>query len=222
MKEYLQISSLTIVLVGDFNPAIVQPFWLANKKLIREQEGKDAKIDVIHNELSQFDISIGSIQVTNDKFIIGTSNEGFYEPVRDLVIGTFKTLSETPIRAIGLNHIFHFSFPTEKQYIEFGNRLVPLSPWQKFFVEPRILDLEIIDRKVKDRDHGYYRIKIQPSSEKLTTPYGVVFSINDHYDVGGKQEDERNGTLIKQLQENWSSSLKKANETIDAIWKIAQ
>jgi len=48
LNDYLQIHAISIVFLGDFNPKIIQPFWLVNKKLIREQEGTEAKIEVIH------------------------------------------------------------------------------------------------------------------------------------------------------------------------------
>jgi hypothetical protein len=45
---------VSIVLVGNFNPAIFQPAWLAAKGLIRESEASAAVVEVIHPELAQY------------------------------------------------------------------------------------------------------------------------------------------------------------------------
>ena len=56
-ENILEIETFSIVFVGDFNPVILQPFWLANKGLIRESEATNAKVEVIHNEVVKFELA---------------------------------------------------------------------------------------------------------------------------------------------------------------------
>lgn len=50
LDKYLKIETLSVVFIGDFNPVIIQPFWLSQKTLIRDDEAENAKVEVIHNE----------------------------------------------------------------------------------------------------------------------------------------------------------------------------
>ncbi len=61
-SDNLEAYTLSIVFVGDFNPAIIQPYWLANKKLIREQEAENAKVGILHNEITKFNIDWATIE----------------------------------------------------------------------------------------------------------------------------------------------------------------
>ena len=40
-----QFEGVTIVLLGQFNPAIFQPAWLAAENLVRPQEAESAEIE---------------------------------------------------------------------------------------------------------------------------------------------------------------------------------
>ena len=44
----------TIVLVGSLNPAIFHPAWFALNEIVGKEEINDAKIDVVHKEVSRF------------------------------------------------------------------------------------------------------------------------------------------------------------------------
>jgi len=105
LNNYLQIHTASVVFVGEFNPVIIQPFWLANKKLIRDQEAQDAKVEIIHNEIVKFEIDWARFEITKDRFEIRTSQEPYFEPMRDLVISIFEILKETPISALVSNNL---------------------------------------------------------------------------------------------------------------------
>ena len=145
-KEYLETYKLVIVVVGNFNPSIIQPFWLANKKLIRENEAQNAEVNVVHNEITQFNIGWAHFEITPQKFQISTSQEPYFEPIRDLVIEIFKILKETPIKHFGINHMRYFDLRDKERYYNFGNKLVPLNNWNEFLNNPRLLSLTITER----------------------------------------------------------------------------
>jgi hypothetical protein len=98
-KESLQIKTMSIVLIGDFNPVIIQPFWLASRKLIREQEAQNAHVEIIHNELVKFELDWVSIEITKNRFEAKSSQEPYFDPMRDLCVGIFEFLRETPIKS---------------------------------------------------------------------------------------------------------------------------
>ena len=45
-----------IVIVGSFNPRIFQPFWLAKQNLISDEAAENAKITIIHPDITAFEI----------------------------------------------------------------------------------------------------------------------------------------------------------------------
>jgi hypothetical protein len=219
LNDYLQIRTLSIVFLGDFNPVIFHPSWLADKKLIREQESLDAKIELIHSELSRIDLGWVSLEVQRTRFEIRTSQLPYYEPTRDLCVSIFEILKETPIKGLGINHIMHYALKSQEDYYRFGNVLVPLEKWNGFLNDARLLQLEIHEKDRQDKQNGYYRIKIQPSEQKLKTPYGISININDHFSL--KEGDPgRRGEILDILRKNWKKSFDRANSVTEEIWQM--
>ena len=64
LNDYLQIYNLSIVIAGEFNPIITQPFWLSSKKLIREQEAQNAKVEIMHPEVVKFSLDWVKVEAT--------------------------------------------------------------------------------------------------------------------------------------------------------------
>lgn len=219
LKDVLQINMCSIVFIGNFNPAVFQPFWLANKKLIRESEAEQTKLELIHNDLVKFDLGWVNLQVTQERFELRTTQEPYFLPVRDLAIGVFTLLNETPITSLGINHVFHCAFKDEKTLYEFGNLLSPLNNWNTQMNEPRLLNLAIIEQKRMDGLDGHYRIQILPSKTKLTTKFAVEININDHFNIMHNQTG-RNGEMISVLKDNWDSSFQKAQSISNHILSL--
>ena len=85
LDRYLQIETRGIVFLGDFNPSIFQPFWLASKNLIQEEEAKNAKIDVVMNELSRFQLGEWlSVEVSRNRCEFKTMKSPYFSPMKDL------------------------------------------------------------------------------------------------------------------------------------------
>lgn len=217
IKEYLQIRTLSIVIIGEFNPPIIQPFWLANKKLIREHEAENAVVDIIHQDLVRFQIDWAFIQVTRNQIELRTSKEPYFEPLRDLVVGIFEMLRETPITALGINNILHYGITSDQRYYEIGNKLAPLSNWSGFLNEPRMKKLEILEQNRSDKLPGSYMVSVQPSTEKLTTNKGIMVILNDHLSLK-PEETGREKELIKRMTDVWSESLEKAEFIPAQLW----
>lgn len=219
IKDYLEVNTKSIVLLGDFNPKIIQPFWLSSKNIIRENEASNAKIDVIHNELVRYQIEDwASFNITPQKFEIRSSKEPYFEPLKDLVISIFSVLKETPIEAVGINHIYHYSLRSYEKYTKFGEKLASLNLLNDILNEPKLLGIEFIEKNRKDKLKGHYRFKIEPSDEIDPSQYGISININDHI---SKQESKSTGSfeIIKIFQENWLNSNKRAELITENLWK---
>src|SRR5437762_1918306 len=88
----LEIAGVSIVLVGDFNPAIFQPLWFSSQGLIPAGEAREVKELLVNSELTMFKLRWVELQVTHKQFIASTTQESHFEAVRDLVVGIFTLL----------------------------------------------------------------------------------------------------------------------------------
>lgn len=217
LNDYLQIYNLSVVILGDFNPVIIQPFWLSNKKLIREQEAQTAKVEIIHSDIVRYSLDWINIEITKDKLSFSSKQEPFFEPLKDLIISTFSILNETPMKAIGINHLKHFAIPDKKRHYKFGDALAPLSNFKDSLNDPRLLNLEIIEQNRRDGLKGVVRTRIYPSDLNLKVPYGVAIDVNDHYDITDVRTTSAD-EMIKILNEYWISSRKRSEEIIENLW----
>ncbi len=201
-----EIESAGIVLVGAFNPQIFQPAWFAAEDLIREEEAQAAKIELVHPQVACFSLDWLHLQVTNEQFAATTTQNAFYEPLRDLVLGTFRVLRHTPIRMMGLNRDFHFRTLSEEDWHAFGHRLTPKELWAKVLKKPGMRSLTMEGTR-PDSYKGYIRIRVEPS---VRIHLGIFINVNDHYEVNDVTSARGCDEIVDILEREWESSLERA------------
>jgi len=203
-----EIEGVGIVLVGSLNPRIFQPAWFAAENLIREEEEQAAKIELIHRQVAIFSLDWLHLQVTDEQFMATTTQSSFYEPLRDLVLGTFRLLRHTPIRMMGLNRDCHFRMSSEEAYHGLGHRLTPKEPWAGILKEPGMRSLTMEGLR-PDNLKGYIRVRVEPS---VRVHPGVFININDHYEVKDAATVRGCDEIIDILDREWKSSLDRSAE----------
>lgn len=210
------VESLGIILLGDFNPKIFQPAWFAAEGLIRKQESDEAKIEIILPDILIFNLEWARLEVTRDRFALSTSQEPYYEILRDLVVGTFKLLRHTPIKMMGINLETDFRMRSKETWHAFGHRLAPKEIWNEILKKPGMRSLAMEESVRQDGLKGYLRVLVEPS--KKVSP-GVYFRINDHYQVKDLNTVMGSDEIIGILEGSWSKSLKRSNNIIHALLK---
>ena len=208
LNRYLQIETLSLVIIGDFNPVIFQPYWLFSKGLIRDDEAKNANVDILHNEIVRFELDWLKMEITRSRCELSSSKVPYFEPLKDLVIGIFKILNETPIKSLGINHIFDLELKSDAQYYEFGNKLAPLELWKDDLRAPRLFQLEIFEYERKDGLEGSRKVRITPSDKSIS--FGVAVNINNHFDL--KKID-----FTTHLEANWDESFIQAKIIVENL-----
>ena len=73
MRVDPQYSSVTLVMLGNFNPSIFTPSWFGWNELIPESITNNARLKIAHQQLSSFDADWVSLEVHPDRFILGTT-----------------------------------------------------------------------------------------------------------------------------------------------------
>ncbi len=213
-----EIYAINIVFRGNFNPAIVNPMWLALKKIIRESEATSAKINVIHPEISSFELDWCEIQITSDRFDFKTKRESDFELLRDLIVSIFTHLSETPISAVGINHLCHYTLNDYDQYKKLGFWLSAVEQFSSFLNEPRLESIQFTETVDQNKNSGVFRIKIAPS-DLITNNKSVVINVNNHFDNLKKLKTRE---FIEEFVKNWKNSFAQTKNINDSIWKIAK
>lgn len=217
MQPQFERKSLSIVLRGIFNPAMFHPSWFASQDLIREKEAEAANIEVVHPQVSVFDLDWLRVRITQDRFHVATIQEAYYEPLRDLVMGVFTILDYTPLRVLGINRDFHYDFASEEAWHAIGDLLTPKEHWKDILERPGMRAI-VIEGQRPDDLPGYIRVKVEPSQE---IRYGIFIDINDHYILSTEGdaivEKER---LLKPLSQNWMESMKRHETIAQSIIKL--
>jgi hypothetical protein len=205
--QHPEIQGISVVWLGDFNPKIFQPAWFAAEGLVRKQEAEEAKIEIIHPEVVTFTLEWLILQVTRERFFVSTSQEPYYEVVRDLVLGTFSLLRHTPVHKMGINRDMHFRMDSEEAWHAFGHRLAPKDLWKDILGEnPGMRSLTMEGRR-QDGCKGYTRVKVEPS-EKVHP--GVYVNVNDHYEVADPKSVIGSDEIRTLFERSWSESLRRS------------
>jgi len=211
----LMRQGFNIVLIGNFNPVIFQPQWVAAHGLLRQQEADAAEVKVIHPDVVIFQAEWVKFHVTRDRFLAGTMQEAFFNSLADLVIGTFQILQHTPIRMLGINSDFHFRFDSEETWNEFGDRIAPKEMWRTLMGKPGLLSLEIKGAREHSTAPGYVRVQVQPSAEYHP---GASINVNDHYELPGSPDKPIGcSEIIKILMEESRASREAAKNMTQRI-----
>lgn len=101
MQTSPQFEGVSIVILGQFNPAIFQPAWFAAQNLVRPQEAESAEIQLIHPEAAVLRMEWLQLNVVRERFQASTIQSAYFEPLRDLVTSVFSLPYGASSRNIG-------------------------------------------------------------------------------------------------------------------------
>lgn len=211
-----KIKGHNIVLIGSFNPKIFHPAWFAAEGLIQKQEAEEAEIEIIHSDVSIFRCGWLRVEVTRERFYAGTVQESFDPLIRDLVLGTFNLLRYTPIIQMGVNRDMQFPVESEDAWHAVGHALAPKGIWEGILEKPGMLSLTMQGHLRRDGINGLIRVTIEPSKK---IPYGVHFSVNDHFEVKDRSAVAGSDEIINVLKNNWEISYQRSEKIILSLWE---
>lgn len=186
---------LSIVVVGQFNPAIVTPSWLEREQLAAPEEVAASHLKLIHPDVSEFSIGEKNVQLLRDRLTLTTSDTRFEDPMRDLAVGILGVLRHTPTTKVGLNYEAHFKMLTTDSWHEKGHQLAPKEPWSALTKKPGLMRLTMRDN---ERPDGYRDITVGPLSPQMLRVF-----INDHYELGQPEASEAQACI----ENNWRASI---------------
>ncbi|HEV7349301.1 hypothetical protein [Telluribacter sp.] len=203
--------TIALVTIGSFNPVIISPAWLQGKGALGKQETESANIDIIHRELTQFSLSWSTCRVTPERFELICDSISYFEPMRDLFQSIFKVLRETPVNAIGINHVIVFDLGNATKFDQFGKFLATMDIWDETISHSKLKTIEILEQPRKDNLPGYRNIKLEGISN-AKAKYGISISINDHFEVKSVSD------MLDVISKNWQSSFDQTKLITTSLW----
>ena len=207
-----KLAGFNCVLVGNFNPAIFHPQWYGKINLFRENEIKEAKVGLIFPDFCQFVISGIDFRVELSRFQASTDKQENFALLKDVVLGTFSVLDQTPISAMGINFRGHFELNSKNKLDTLVNNYCPSGPWDGLLEKSKLATLINQGNNPFDKK-GYVRIKIEPST-KLEN--GLFIEINNHFALESKNPQD----VINVLNEQWEKIREHSFNTMSKISQV--
>ena len=228
MRIEPEISSVSVVLLGKFNPAIFTPAWFALQGLLPESAATSANLQVAHQQVTVFSTEWLRLEVTTNRFLVETL-QAPYVRLCDLVVRLFKEhLHHTPLNALGINRNVHFQFQSSTERDRVGKLLAPVEPWGIWGHSLGLdgehggmtsLTMSQINPEGRSTG-GRINVKVEPSNKIGQGRLGVYVQVNDHYAI----DDASPGAgehLIGLLENNFDTSLNRSNSIVDHIMSLA-
>lgn len=196
----------SVVLLGSFNPKIFQPAWFAAQKLLPPEEGTEANVQVIGNDVCLFETDWFRLEVLSERWSLQSQSTPAVGAIRDLALGTFRILRHTPITRIGLNTFGHFALGSPEQFDAFGHALAPKEQmWEPILESPGTLSLTVHGERPDDYK-GHIRVKVEPSSSVTN---GIFIETNEEF----RQTDATSADWTTEiLHREWEAYRHRANQ----------
>lgn len=229
MRIEPEISGVSVVLLGDFNPAIFTPAWFALHGLLPEDVAESADLQVAHQQVTEFAADWLHLQVAVDRFSIETLQAPHIR-LLDLVVRIFKEhLHHTPLRAFGINRQVHFRVKSSAERDRIGRTLAPVEPWGTWgrnlgldgeYNGMRSLTMSRVNPEGRPTG-GQINVTVEPSNQIRNRRIGVYVRVNDHY-AGDNAELETAERLMQLFESSFDTSLERSNGIIDHIMSLAK
>jgi hypothetical protein len=210
-----ELEGASIVLLGAFNPRIFQPSWFGANKLLRPEEveaaNSGAHAFLVAREIAAYTAGWLELQVTEERFCAQTSDPAHYNPLRDLVVSTFRLLEHTPFNQMGINRLMHYRMASQEEYNAFGDFLAPKNAWKGLMTKPGMQTIRIAGPKPDD-EGTRYTTKVEPS---VRIANGVFIETNEHVAFA---EEDSGQELMKKLDQLWQTSIDYAKKVAEHLF----
>jgi hypothetical protein len=223
IEEIRTIERSSVVIIGNFNPAIIHPEWLDRNQVLPPPEVRDiaeakqereTDLAGINVKLISSNIFVSGAEtrlrlpsyriiVTPDKFDAMALKREKHKELCEFVASTFKILEHTPVEAMGINYI---------SSLKFSEHAVGLMH-RYFCAEPETLTSIFGERYLLDSriryDYKNFKVTLRLGLKEEKDEIGIDF--NYHIKLS---ENEGTKELIENLLENFKPTMIDADKVI--------
>lgn len=223
-----RLQTVSVVIIGNFNPVIFQPKWFSANAIISESDADSAQIEVVHSQLTSFSLGWLLLRVESGRFVAEV-NQPPYIGLQDFVLKTFRdALSHTPCRQVGLNLRTRVSMATYEQRDKIGRTIAPIEPWCKWgelmdHVPPDDPDhggvlsqrMRIPRLAEQGELNGRIEVTIEPTQDVLR---GISVLVNSHFEIGEDSGDVAGAEpIMGAIERNFDAAISTGDEITSHI-----
>ncbi len=203
----------SIVLIGQFSPAMFQPEWFYRNNIISLEEMDFARNQsstcpiIVTPQLTLFKTSQFSVKIEQRRFQIVAEKEPAII-LKDFIVKTFENLGGLSINAFGFNFSAHYQINSISDYHKIGDRLNPKKYWESLLGDEvsgddrksGLTSLQV--QKTKKDVNGQISVTFQPSA--YIKP-GVYIACNDHTNIF--DEDSSAERVTETIEKEFEKSI---------------
>ena len=217
MKAEAELRRLDLVLLGDFNPKIFSPDWLASQDLIRKSEADQSEVILIHPDIAAFKLPWCHFQVQRERMAVYTEEEPYFKILGELIESVFSLLIHTPIHSLGLNWGYHSMCDSDDEWHNFGYFLAPKDPWKDIIDESGMLTVEVTEKiPPEDPLTGKLTVRVKPSGK---FPNSIFVNFHDHYQLPDIQKVIGCNEILDTLKNNFEKSKEKSENMLLSLFE---
>jgi hypothetical protein len=220
------MTGYSIVIIGKFDPSLVQPSILLKNGLINEGDAAGLTYEALMKDLAVLSMPWITLAVEPEK-LSASSTAGYPvgEPIRDFVLDLLDIMPVKQYNAIGINRDTHLPLQSNETYDALVERLGGFGRGE---LGPMLADIDEASGKTlvnlrmnslsfqaqrDDGTHGSVSIRIERSVRIVP---GVYVQINDHFEAD-PAVDTGPDELVKRLTDGWAASNRRADVVVSAI-----
>jgi hypothetical protein len=211
---HCEADHLLIVLIGNFNPAILQPRWMASEgvDLLGKEEADRAKLTFIAQDAAAFEVGDWlAIQASPDRFH-ATGPFMHARKIRDLVVGLFSVLEHTPISYLGVNRAMHFRMQDRATRDALGAKLAPPEVWPSGLAAPKFNAVRVQGARPKSKAQ-WLQMTVEPSLTVLDV--GIFVASHEQFQLSTTDP------LVDVLRSDFDDSVRFGRELAEALLSSA-
>jgi hypothetical protein len=215
-KPNVHQESVFMVAIGNFNPKIVEPLWLAKNKLVPEEEAVAADRQLLDGDLSHITFPWADLILLQDRLQLESGQEMVNEAqLRDLSVGLLRLLPHTPIKVVSIQHRVVVVARSEEEWHEVGHRLAPKELWAGILESPGMFDFAMQGTR-SDELEGAWKVRVQPV---LDPRLGVWINVNDEVLLPDPDEPEPGSRAADLIQEMWPEAEQRTLDIRTALYE---
>ena len=228
MRIAPEISGVSIVFLGQFNPPIFTPAWFGWQGLLPEGVAKEADLQVAQTQITAFRADWLEFQVVPERCTISSAQSPFVR-LQDLAVRIFReNLPHTQLRAMGINRQIHFAVDKASERDRIGRQLAPTEPWGEWgrqlgsdgrhggMTSLTMTQVNLEGRSPKDQ----LNVNVQPSKRIGLDGTGVYVEVNDHYATENPGNRTATVEIIGLLETSFEDSLHRSEIIVDHIMSL--
>ncbi len=212
--------TLSIVAIGSFNPAIIQPKWMESHALAGEGDLKalqELGVQIISQRATQLRGSSFELLVLQNRLQCTSLSPDADEVARDAVVGIMRLLGHTPIESLGINHHAHWKLESTADVDRVLCKYAQTDAIVQLVGEDPHTGL-VVRAPRPDRMEGRIIVSLEPSLRE--TP-GVYLKLNDHAELHRWAPPITEGRQLPKLLEGelWSKSQALFHSLADKVFQ---